>query len=240
MTVTSTRLPTRTSSPDVYLPQEDTALLIETMRASGRARGSRVVDLCTGSGAVAIAAARLGADTVHAVDLSAAAVEYARAAAVAAGQHVSLTCGDLSALTGTFDLVTCNPPYVPTPASRNSALHPGGPTHAWDAGADGRAVLDVVCAHAPALLAPGGSLLLVHSEFSDATATLGSLTAGGLCAEVVAERTIPFGPVMSARAGWFEGRGMLERGRRIETLVAIAARAPESAADADIRVPAGR
>nr|WP_223205683.1 HemK2/MTQ2 family protein methyltransferase [Gordonia jinghuaiqii] len=220
------------SDLDVYLPQQDTELLIDVVRAQGVA-GSRVVDLCTGSGAIAIAAAGMGAAEVTAVDASADAVAYARRAAADAGVSVNVRQGDLAMHVGRYDVVTCNPPYVPTPPVTDADLHPAGPSHAWDAGVDGRAVLDPLCAHVPELLVPGGVLLLVHSEFADAEASLQALRDGGLTAEVVAEKFIPFGPVLSARAEWLEGLGLLEPGRRVERLVAIAAVAPSAGSGTD-------
>lgn len=211
---------------DVYLPQQDTALLIDAMHTLG-VRGVRVLDLYTGSGAVAIAAAAAGAREAVALDSSRSAVEHARASAFAAGRSITVQHGDLATATGRFDVVTCNPPYVPTPTAENPAFHPPGPAHAWDAGVDGRAVLDPLCAQAPTLLAPGGTLLLVHSEFADEDASLTALRGGGLEADVIGERVIAFGPVMTARARWLEARGLLERGRRVERLVAIAATAPD-------------
>ncbi|WP_439032464.1 HemK2/MTQ2 family protein methyltransferase [Gordonia terrae] len=213
------------SDPAVYLPQQDTQLLIDTITERGVA-GARVLDLCTGSGAIAIAAAGLGAAEVTAVDASTEAVAYARNAAAEAGVSVTVVHGDLVRHIGRYDLVTCNPPYVPTPPTSEAALHPAGPSHAWDAGIDGRAVLDPLCARVPDLLVPGGTFVLVHSEFADEEASLRALRAGGLTAEIVAEHLIPFGPVLSARAEWLEQRGQLERNRRVERLVAIAAVAP--------------
>jgi release factor glutamine methyltransferase len=210
---------------EVYLPQQDTELLIDMVRSLG-VDGKSVLDLCTGSGAIAIAAARRGAAEVTAVDASADAVAYARRAAVTAGVSITVEHGDLTRHVGEYDVVTCNPPYVPTPPVDDPRYHPAGPSHAWDAGLDGRAVLDLLCAHVPTLLRPGGTFLLVHSEFADEEASLRGLRAGGLHAEVVSERFIPFGPVMTARAGWLEERGLLERGCRVERLVGIAAVAP--------------
>ncbi len=210
---------------EVYLPQQDTELLIDMVRSLG-VDGKNVLDLCTGSGAIAIAAARRGAAEVTAVDASADAVAYARRAAVTAGVSITVEHGDLTRHVGEYDVVTCNPPYVPTPPVDDPRYHPAGPSHAWDAGLDGRAVLDLLCAHVPTLLCPGGTFLLVHSEFADEEASLRGLRAGGLHAEVVSERFIPFGPVMTARAGWLEERGLLERGCRVERLVGIAAVAP--------------
>ena len=60
-----------------------------------------------------------------------------------------------------FDAIVSNPPYVPAPTDELPAR---GPARAWDAGRDGRALLDRICAQAPDHLRPGGVLLVVHSS----------------------------------------------------------------------------
>ena len=72
----------------VYPPQEDSALLVDALTATGRVPGSRVADLCSGSGVVALAAAEQGAASVTAFELSGQAVACARANAAAAGLAV--------------------------------------------------------------------------------------------------------------------------------------------------------
>ena len=101
-----------------------------------------------------------------------------------------------------------------------------GPALSFNAGIDGRLVLDPLCEHAPAVLKAGGTLLVVQSEFARIGKTVESLRSRGLRAAVVAHRRIPFGPVMTARARWLEDTGRLERGRRCESLVVIAAVKP--------------
>ncbi|MEO6090085.1 MAG: 50S ribosomal protein L11 methyltransferase, partial [Umezawaea sp.] len=56
--------------PGVYRPQDDTRLLAEALTAAAVRPGSRVLDICSGTGALAIAAARLGAAAVMATDVS--------------------------------------------------------------------------------------------------------------------------------------------------------------------------
>jgi release factor glutamine methyltransferase len=107
--------------------------------------------------------------------------------------------------------VLSNPPYVPVAPEADTARIPpaAGPAWAWDAGDDGRLVLDPLCAAAPELLADGGSIVIVQSEFADVDQTLTTLARGGLDAEVLASQWIPFGPVLSARANWLEATGLL-------------------------------
>jgi release factor glutamine methyltransferase len=100
-------------------------------------------------------------------------------------------------------------------------IHPG--RHSWDAGYDGRRVLDPLCGAVSDLLAHGGSLLVVQSEFADQRQTLAALSDAGLDAEVVTWQWIPFGPVLMSRAEWLEQTGRLDPGRREEELLVIRA-----------------
>ncbi|MFE9045399.1 HemK2/MTQ2 family protein methyltransferase [Streptomyces sp. NPDC012421] len=211
--------------PGVYAPQADTVLLLESLARERLERGARTLDLCTGTGVLAIAAARRGARAT-AADIAAPAVKAARRNARLHGCPVRVLRGDLAApvVGERFDLVTANPPYVPAP---EAAPPRAGPARAWDAGHDGRLLLDRICLAAPVVLAPHGVLLLVQSSLSGVAATLDGLRAGGLRAQVVARRTQPYGPVMTARAAWFERRGLTAPGTRTEQLVVIrAVRAP--------------
>jgi len=211
----------------VYPPQEDSTLLIEALRTSGLAAGNRVADLCSGSGVVALAAAEQGAATVAAFEMSARAVDCARANVAAAGLGVKVHRGSWTRAVEfePFDVVTCNPPYVPFDegADDGPVAETAGPAAAWNAGRDGRRILDPLCERAPELLADGGSIFIVHSEFADVDRTVADLSAAGLRARVVAEQWIPFGPVLTARALWLERIGMLEKGRRQELLAVVRA-----------------
>lgn len=214
----------------VYVPQEDSRLLIDVMDSTGLARGRRVVDLCTGSGVVAVGAAEQGAASVTALDICPRAVRCARANALTAGVDVDVHLGSWARAVefGPFDLLVCNPPYVPHDPSAKCAPLPAyvGPTRAWDAGYDGRLVLDPLCAAVPRLLGHGGTLLLVQSEFAGPRETLRALASAGLDVEIVARQWIPFGPVMMSRAQWLEETGRLEPGRREEELLVIRADKP--------------
>jgi release factor glutamine methyltransferase len=183
--------------------------------------GARVLDVCAGSGAVALAAALAGWADVTAIDISRRAVLSTRLNAWHLRLPVRARRGSFVELcvARPFDLVLANPPYVPCAATAASA----GRARAWDAGPDGRALLDPLCAVAPRLLAPAGRLLLVQSDVSGVDATLERLRAGGLSARVVARRRTPFGPVMRARAAFLEATRRIEPGQRHENLVVIRA-----------------
>jgi release factor glutamine methyltransferase len=206
--------------PGVYRADSDTSLLIDVLREGSYASGRRVLDIGTGTGALAVAAARGGAASVTAVDLSLRSV-----VATWLNSRLHRVCctvryGDLFApVTGRqFDLIMANPPYVP---ATTTALPRHRIGRCWDGGLDGRAVLDRICIEGPALLAPGGRMLLVHSAVCDAQLTLKRLVDAGLHPEIRARATVPFGPVMRLRAAMLEARGLLEAGQREEELVVI-------------------
>lgn len=204
------------ADPGVYAPQRDSMVLLGALVEAALPTKARVLDLCTGSGVIAVGAAAMGAGEVIAFDIDPDAVRCARRNAEAAGVRVDARQGGLPEALAEqpFDIVLCNPPYVPA--------EPGGPrVLAWDAGLGGRLLLDPLCGNAHTLLRDGGSVLMVHSEFSAPDDSLAQLRATGLKASVVARQTIDFGPVMHERAAWLEEVGALEPGRRKEELVVI-------------------
>jgi len=208
--------------PGVYRPQGDTALLTEALRQAPIRPGARVLDLCTGTGVVAMAAARAGARQVVATDVSVRAVLAARLNARLRGLPIRVLRGDLvEPVAGEhFDVITANPPYVPCrggPPARH------GRSRTWYGGPHGRLWLDRLCAAAPPLLAPGGVLLVVHSALCGVQATVEALRAHGLKAAVTARRREPFGPVLRSRAAELEAAGLIRSGQRHEELVVIRA-----------------
>ena len=215
--------------PGVYRPQSDTRLLAGAFGAAGVPRGARVLELGTGTGAVAMAAARGGCRVV-AVDVSAQAVLTARLNALLRGLPVRVLRGDLFAPVAgeTFDVIVANPPYVAGTADPGTVR---GRARAWEAGPDGRALVDRICAEAPRHLTPSGTLLMVHSALNGVAATLVSLREAGMHARVVARRREPFGPVMRRRAGELRARGLLGPHQTYEDLVVVRAdRAADRAA----------
>ncbi|MGA4844159.1 HemK2/MTQ2 family protein methyltransferase [Streptomyces sp. G45] len=207
--------------PGVYAPQHDTRLLAEVLRHEPLPPGTEVLDVGTGTGALALTAAARGA-RVTAVDISRLAVFVARLNAWRRRAPLRVLHGDLFAPVArhSFDLILANPPYVPA-----LAPHPPrrGAARAWDAGYDGRCVLDRICRTAPALLRPGGRLLLVHSVLSSPSRTLGLLRQHGLHAEVVRRSSVPFGPVLTARQQWLRDRKLLSDSATCEGLVVVRA-----------------
>jgi release factor glutamine methyltransferase len=205
--------------PGVFRPLSDSWLLAAAARAAPQTRGGRVLDLCTGSGAVAISAALAGARSVTAVDVSRRAAWTVRLNARLNGVRVDVRRGDLlAAVAGErFDVICANPPYLPA----TPTLPGGGDPRHTEAGPAGRAVLDRIIAGAPAHLRPGGVLLVIHSSVNGEGATLERMRAAGLEPAVEQRRHGPLGPLLAARAPLLEDRGLLEPGQREEQLLVI-------------------
>ncbi|GAB2930657.1 methyltransferase [Rhodococcus aerolatus] len=217
-------------APGVYPPQRDTWLVADLLRPLSP--GARVLDVCTGTGALAVTAARAGARAT-AVDISGRAVATARTNAALHRVPLRVLRGDLTGPVAgeQFDVVVSNPPYVPA-ATDELPVH--GRLRAFDGGRDGRTLLDRVLDAAPAVLAPGGTLLVVHSGLCGVDESLARLRRRGLAAEVAAQCLHPFGPELTRRAEMFEQRGLIAPGERTERLVVLRATAPVPAAAAQV------
>jgi len=156
--------------PAVLIPRPETEHLVErALAAAGDLPAPRILDLCTGSGCVALALAhRLPDAQVAATDISRAALEVARANAEALGlaERVSFTQGSLweavAADGGFFDLVTANPPYVSQDQweSLERQVRDYEPRQALVAGPGGLELIEPIIAGAPAHLRPLGWLML--------------------------------------------------------------------------------
>jgi release factor glutamine methyltransferase len=127
-----------------------------------------------------------------------------------------------SALDGEkFDVIVSNPPYVPAPTDE---LPTRGPERAWDAGRNGRKVLDRLIDEAPDHLRPGGALLVVHSEIIGFDATREAMQRRGLKVDVVQRERGPLGPLMAARVRHLEEQALLPPGRREEDVLVLRGR----------------
>jgi release factor glutamine methyltransferase len=208
--------------PGVHGPLSDTWLLAEAMEAEGVA-GRLVADLCCGSGALAIAAARAGARSVLAVDISRRAVIATRLNAIRNRCALETRRGDLFGALGVrrFDMIVCNPPYVP---AETDALPRHRARTALDAGRDGRALIDRICLESPAHLAAHGCVLVVHSSVCNPARTKQLMERAGLQTAEVRRVSGPLGPVLRARASMLRSRELL-RGPESEDLVVLCGRA---------------
>ncbi|WP_427385008.1 peptide chain release factor N(5)-glutamine methyltransferase [Janibacter sp. G56] len=163
--------------PGVFVPRPETedvaGFAIDAARAARESSGREpvVVDLCTGSGAIALAIAdELPGAVVHAVELSPLAHAWAERNVAATGLPVTLEIGDATTafgdLEGLVDVVVSNPPYIPTdqvPVDPEVRDH--DPEIALYGGSvDGLAIPVAVAARAAELLRPGGVLVMEHAD----------------------------------------------------------------------------
>src|SRR3954447_23174765 len=205
--------------PGVFRPRPDSWMLARHLCARVRP-GASVLDVCTGSGAIAVAAARSGAGPVTAIDVSRRSVLTVRINARLNGVRVRALRGDLfTPVAGErFDFIVSNPPYMP---AEDDEIPERGPARALDAGSDGRLLLDRICAQAAAHLNPGGAVMLVQNDLIGIDPTVAALERTGLRADVVERHHGPLGPVLTARAALLEERGMLAPGVREEDVVVV-------------------
>jgi release factor glutamine methyltransferase len=170
----------------VLVPRPDTETVIEVARGLRADRGApcRVLDLCTGSGAIAVSLAKeLPNARVIATDVSERAVAIAKQNVERNGfaDRVEVRLGDLFApvTDERFELIASNPPYIATAVIATLAAEVRRePQLALDGGADGLAFYDRIAREALAHLSPGGALVLEHG-FDQADAVRDRLVAAG-------------------------------------------------------------
>jgi release factor glutamine methyltransferase len=182
--------------PGVFVPRPETELLagwaVESALALGRP--AVVVDLCTGSGAIARAIADEVPDAdVHAVELDEGALAWAERNL--AGTGVDLRHGDLATafddLAGTVDVVVCNPPYIPLEAWESVAAEARDhdPHLALFSGQDGLDAIRVLEQRAAVLLRPGGVVGAEHADVQGESAP-GVFAASGRWLDVADHRDL--------------------------------------------------
>ena len=164
------------AQPGALIPRNDTETLCEQALARMQGR-ERVLDLCTGTGALAIAIAlQFPGAQVTAADISADALAVARQNIADTGARVTLRQGDLfAAVSGErFDIIVSNPPYIT--AEEMSDLQPEvcrEPALALYGGLDGLDFYRRIAREAPDYLSPGGWLLLeIGSAQAEAVSAL--------------------------------------------------------------------
>lgn len=166
--------------PGVFIPRPETELLVSWGLSALRSRPdpaapATVVDLCAGSGAIALAVAEEAPQTcVYAVERAPEAYAWlrrnARRRAAAGDPPVTAVAGDvadptvLAALDGRVDLVLSNPPYVPAGTPVDPEVAEYDPPAAVFGGPDGLAVIRAVIDCAARLLAPGGQAGIEHDD----------------------------------------------------------------------------
>lgn len=184
--------------PGVFVPRPETELVLAWALAFLERHGTRnptVLDLCTGSGALALAIAHARPDAVvHAVELEPKALAWARSNAetrVREGDTpITLHQGDvtdrhlLTELEGTVDVVVANPPYIPDGAALEPEVLDHDPHTALFAGPDGLSVIKPMVTNIARWLRIGGAAAVEHDD-----------TNGMLVAELFRRRRV-FGEVV--------------------------------------------
>jgi len=157
--------------PGVFIPRPETESLLEWALAQPLSPSPVIVDLCTGSAALAVALSKSGA-RVLAIDDSEDALAYARLNT--AGTPVELIHADVTApgllaeLDGKVDLVVANPPYIPDGTTLEPEVAQHDPSHALFGGPDGMAVIGRIVELAARLLRDGGRCAVEHDDTTSA------------------------------------------------------------------------
>lgn len=162
-------------SPATLVPRPDTETVVELALELLRSGGSldrplRIADLGTGTGAILLALlSELPAATGIGTDISEAALQTAAANAARAGlwdRATFIACDYANGLSGTFDLIVSNPPYIRTADidGLTAEVKKYDPLAALDGGADGLDAYRVLIPQAAGLLAPGAPLVVEAGE----------------------------------------------------------------------------
>lgn len=159
----------------VLIPRPETELLAEEVFS--KSAGKRVLDLCTGSGCIAVTVEKLGNPAlVAAADLSEQALAIAKENAERNDARVAFFCGDLfEAVTGTYDIIVSNPPYIKseTVETLMPEVKEYEPRMALDGSADGLLFYRRIIQDAPEYLEPDGKLMFeIGFDQGDAVAEL--------------------------------------------------------------------
>ncbi len=178
----------------VYPPREDSLLLAKSIQIP---EGARVLDIGTGTGFQALLAAEKAADVV-AVDIDPAAVDYAKKAVSDEGMgNIAVLQSDLfENVTGKFDVVIFNPPYLPEDTKRQDLQE----RTTWDGGKSGREVIARFAAEVGDYLADNGKAYVVISSLTGIDETLLLFKGSGFTAEVVAREKIDWEELVIIRA----------------------------------------
>ena len=180
--------------PGVFIPRPETELILE-LAAAELAGAGCVLDLCAGSGAIALSvAAEFAPARVIAVERSVPALRWLRAnadsRAAAGDRRIEIVAADvtdpglLADLAGTVDVLLTNPPYVPELIRAELSVEVGhDPAEAVYAGPDGLALMPGLLATAARLLRPGGLLVIEH-DAGQGESVPGLLSAAGNWSEV--------------------------------------------------------
>jgi len=193
--------------PGVFIPRPETESLLEWASALPLPPRPVLVDLCTGSAALALALSKFWPDArIVAVDDSDDALAYARRNVVKT--TIELLRGDvtdpalLPELDGQVDLLVANPPYIPDRATLEPEVAQHDPPHALFGGPDGMTVINAIVGLAGRWLPAGGRCAVEHDD-TRSVATVEAFTAAGQFVDVTAHRDLTGRPrfVTATRSG---------------------------------------
>lgn len=193
--------------PGVFIPRPETEALLEWACAQRLPSNPLIVDLCTGSGALALALAAQWPDArVMAVENSPAALEFARRNA--AGTRVEILDADVTApdllpeLDDRLDLLVSNPPYIPEAAVLEPEVAEHDPAQALFGGADGMSVIRPIVALAARWLRDGAPCAVEHDD-TTSELSVQAFAHDGHFSEVTARRDLAGRPrfVTATRIG---------------------------------------
>lgn len=186
--------------PGVFVPRPETELMLEwAVDSLTGASHPLVADLCSGSGALAIAiAVSVPAARVVAVEKSTSALLWLRrnVANLGVGDRVAVLGADVADHAqlrdhipdGSLDLIVANPPYVPSDTDVSPEVD-ADPAEAVFAGEDGMSVITPLSDLAARLLAPGGRLGIEHDD-STSSLVVGTLGAAGAFDDILGRRDL--------------------------------------------------
>ncbi|HEX7824855.1 MAG TPA: peptide chain release factor N(5)-glutamine methyltransferase [Mycobacterium sp.] len=193
--------------PGVFIPRPETESLLEWALAQPLPAKPVIVDLCTGSGALAVALDHeRPAARIIAVDDSVDALAYARrnsaSTAIELVEADVTAPGLLSEHDGTVDLIVTNPPYIPDGAQLEPEVAQHDPEHALFGGPDGMRVIGPIVDLAARLLRPGASIGVEHDD-TTADATTALFERAGVFTDVQSRRDLAGRPrfVTATRTG---------------------------------------
>ncbi|MUL49704.1 peptide chain release factor N(5)-glutamine methyltransferase [Mycobacterium sp. CBMA293] len=180
--------------PGVFIPRPETEALLEWAMKLPLPASPVIVDLCTGTGALALALAHIVPRArVVAVEKSPEALVYARRNCDGTGiellQADVTAAGLLADRDGTVDLLVSNPPYIPDGAELDPEVADHDPASALFGGPDGMAVIVPIIALAARLLRPGGQLGIEHDD-TTADQVVAALVRDGSFGDIAARQDL--------------------------------------------------
>ena len=184
--------------PQVYEPQTDTFLLLKQIQPNP---DDIVLELGCGCGVIALHLA-LAAKAVYAVDVNPhACVNTRHNAQVNGVSNLIIKQSRLyqSVAHQRFSLICANPPYLPTPPDYNETQII---EKSWNAGPDGRRVIDQIIAELPNYLLSNGRFIMVQSSLAGIAKTENQLYHLGFSTRILAQKWLPLGPISRGRYEW--------------------------------------